>query len=96
LVPERVYGAAYPHLGPAARANLRCLDDPPHPKLDLRRLYRFLRLIHQKPILFVNGPFSPQLKPVHPQIIVAKQSEPTVFHAVIERDPLYSSVIFFY
>ena len=71
-----MYGAAYPHLGPAARANLRCLDDPPHPKLDLWRLYRCNQPIHQKPILFVSGPLSPQLNPVHPQIIVAKQRSP--------------------
>jgi hypothetical protein len=29
--------------------NARCFDDPPHPSLDLGRLFRFHRRIHQKP-----------------------------------------------
>lgn len=32
-------------------------DDPPHPRLDLRRRFRFPRRIHQKPFAVVNGPF---------------------------------------
>jgi hypothetical protein len=43
----------------------RSLDDPP-PRLDLRRLFRFSQIIHQKPLPFVNGLVLPHLNPVIP------------------------------
>jgi hypothetical protein len=53
--------------------NTRCVDDPPHPSLDLGRLFRFHRLIHQKNLLFVNDLLSPHFNPVIPQFIVTKK-----------------------
>ena len=58
--------------------NFRCLDDPPHPKLDLWQLYRCIRIIHQNPFLFVNGPHSPQLNTVRPQKTVGESDSFTI------------------
>ena len=65
-------------LAHGARDNPRCLDDPPHPRLDLQRLYRCNQRIHQNPILFVNGSLSPQRNTVHPQKTVGESDSSTI------------------
>jgi hypothetical protein len=67
LVPERVHGTAYPPLVPErVHDNLRCLDDSPHPKLDLQRLYRCNRRIHQKTSFLFVKLLLPQFTPEKP------------------------------
>ena len=46
--------------------NFRCLDDPPHPKLDLWQLYRCNRRIHQKPSFLFVKLLLPQFTPEKP------------------------------
>jgi hypothetical protein len=64
----------------------RSLDGPPHPSLDLGGLFRFHRLIHQKPFFSRLTFFHPTLTRlfhrklwanlIRPQFIVTKQRSP--------------------
>jgi hypothetical protein len=55
------------------------LGGTPHPGLDLWRLYRCNRLIHQNPILFVNGSLSPDLNSFHTQKAVGESDSSTMY-----------------
>jgi hypothetical protein len=58
--------------------NTRCLDDPPHPWLDLGRLFRFHWCIDWKPFLFVNDLLFPHFNPVIPQKTVSESDSPII------------------
>ena len=67
-----------PQKGRHRTQRARHLDDPPQPRLDLRRLFRFHQRMESNAFPALNFSPLPQLKPVIPQKTGCESDSPTI------------------